>query len=138
MGNDVLNITLSSCNSSVVRAYAHAGLPPSPYLPAVVAKAVNPIGMVLINLSPSSAAIRIGTSPEQSYTAWALTPGSAGIFGHQTVLNGQLLPPSIEDGRSIEDIPVPGVVGSSSTPLTLPAVSVTFLATDVASASLWI
>ena len=138
MGNTVFNATAGALNlDPAVRAYAHCGLPPSPHAPArtvtptkgkpLLSTMGSPMGITLVNLN--------STSPKQvklpaslgAATAWTLSAGAGGVFGSETLLNGEALPLFIADGAAIEAVPVAGgVVGRGGT-VTLPPFSVCFV-----------
>lgn len=122
MGVRVLNVTLSSSNGGRLRGYAHCGLPPSPWVPRDTEP--SDIGVVLVNLDTSAnAAVHL---PGARSDTWSLTPASS-ADGVATLINAHPLPSNISDGAAIDDIPVPPIRGSGAQPVTLPALSVSFV-----------
>ena len=59
--------------------------------------------------------------------AWTLSAGAGGVFGSETLLNGEALPLFIADGAAIDAVPVAGVVVGRGGTVTLPPFSVCFV-----------
>jgi len=130
LGLSVLNATSSS---RLVRAYAYAGAPPSPFASGLCGAGPQ---LVLLNLDNATAAA--ATLPQASaggvtFAAWSLAPTAAGgPFASAATLNGAPLPTTIDvsqgDPRAfLQRIVQPPVTGLVSGGAQLPPLSTTFL-----------
>jgi hypothetical protein len=139
LGLSVLNATSSS---RLVRAYAFAGAPPSPFASGLCGGGGGGSGgsglqLLLLNLdNATSAAVTLppaGAGASVTFAAWSLTPtASGGPFARVAALNGAVLPAAIDvargDPRSfLERIVQPPVTGLVSGGAELPPLSTTFL-----------
>ena len=98
IGTNVLNATSSS---SMLRAYAFSGDPPSQY--AEEDCRGNAVQLLLINLSNESVAVDTGSIGQGEGThdtagcaAWNLSPSPEGPFSTKAMLNGAMLPSSVD------------------------------------------
>jgi hypothetical protein len=92
LGQSVFNATSSS---QIVRAYAYAGIAPSPFA-AKECIAADSWQLLLINLSPTDNATTTFQAAH-AYSAWSLAPvvnasGALDPFSTRVMLNGVLLP----------------------------------------------
>ena len=117
-------------SSELVRAYAFAGAPPSPYAQA---EDCGLFSLLLINLSnSSSAAAALPPFPgAAAFAAWSLTAAD-GAFGAAAALNGAPLPLTVDaakvDPRSfLQRIVQAAVRAPVSAGISLPPTSTTFL-----------
>ena len=121
MNTTVVSATAKDTDAENLRAYAFAGVPPSPHAPRDVRNA-----LVLINLDAANpAVVSLGAMAPEAYQ-YTLSPGPEGVFGKATSLNGKVLQAEISDGEAIEEIPVPRVPQYSSE-VEIPPLSVMFL-----------
>jgi hypothetical protein len=132
VGAAVLNATSSAPG---VRAYAHAGAPPSPWAAAPCVG--SPLQLVLVNLDNSSQATGVALPPAPagagaaSFSAWSLTP-TDGPFGTGAAINGQpavaTVDAAVVDPASfLQGITAPATAGAVAAGVSLAPLSVTFV-----------
>ena len=130
LGPQVLNATSSS---AMVRAYAFAGAPASPFAAAECGAGAG-LQQLLMNLNnASTAAVALPPAAGAgAYAAWVLSPPGGDAFATTALLNAAPLPARIDAASEdpaafLRAIPVPAARGSVAGGLTLPALGTAFV-----------
>ena len=128
LGPTVFN---ASSSSELVRAYAFAGAPPSPFAAAPCLAAS--LQLLIINLANASVVAALPhAAPGAGYAAWTLGAGAAGVFGAAATLNTEPLPSLVNiTARNplefLQGITTPSVNGTVADGVSLAAQSTTFI-----------
>ena len=132
MGTAVLRADLSDDFGGTLMAYAHRGVPPSPWAEPRGSGGAAALGLVIVNLDETEArsvSVAALVGEDRQYSQWTLSPGPDGYASSEATMNGEALATRIADGSVLGEMSCVGnpVVGHGTAALVVPPVSVVFV-----------